>query len=132
VQVDWTVPIGHRAELAIDYGFRGLRPAFVAEIAGWKIEATGENKDGRVVTDSEAFKRICVGAGASCHYASQQTILSCLAAFGDRYQVAEGSISRKLWSDFAIGGGYTYRKVQFPGGLELRQSGPFATLELTF
>lgn len=129
VAINWKVPIGHRFELSPDWR---ARPVLIGEIAGLSLEATGENKDKQIVTDSETYKRFCVAVGGAWAYASVDTRCEVIGAIGDSYQWVEGVVMRRLFQDCSVGVGATYKQIRFPNDTTIRQSGPFGFLSISF
>jgi hypothetical protein len=128
VSMSHKIPIGHRFEFAPDWR---VRPIVVGEMAGVSFEAIGE-KDGKAITETEAYKRFCVGAGGAWSYISPLTRIDCTVAFGDRYQFAQAMVMRRFYRDMSIGLGYEHKIVRFPNDIAVKQDGGFGFLSAAF
>jgi len=130
VAISWKLPTTHRVECA--FSSYPLRPLVVGSSTTFTIDATGENKEGKIVTDSETLQRFSWGVGAS--YAvlvTRYAIASCKAAFGTGYQFIEASVYGPLWPNLAIDAGYLFEDVKFDG-FRTRRGGPFVGILWAF
>jgi len=130
VAISWNLPTTHRVECA--FSSYPLRPFVLGSSSTFTIDATGENKDGKVVTDTETIQRFSWGVGAS--YAvpvTRYAIGSCKAAFGKGYQFIEASLVGLVWPDLAVDAGYLFEDVKVDG-FRIKRGGPFVGILWAF
>jgi len=129
VSLEWTEATNHKLTFTglINYS---LKPCAVLKIPTYTLTATSE-RDGKVIKESETFRRVLWGLGGNIDYTSGRTKVEALFVGSPQYLLAEGKYSCRLL--FGLSGflGGFWEQIKF-GDLKVINYGPWAGASVAF